>query len=78
MKAIALHTPLFLALLCLLSCEKDFVTDEDCRPSNRGNSVPSWSEDSDSTMTPRQDSEGAGFDISIDEWGDTISRDINF
>lgn len=58
--------------LFFLSCEKDFIEDEDCITESPGSPVEGWDNDKDTTIHQKPDSINGGFDISVDEWNDTL------
>lgn len=74
-----IQTTFFMILLLLTatsSCEKDWP-DEYCDCNHGGNTIDGWEDAGDSTIVNKKDTVGC-FDISVDEWGDTITHDIHF
>ena len=76
MRFITQYLLLLNILLCLASCEKDFVYDEDCNSRPGGNVIPPWNNGGDTTVTHKKDTIIGGFEIKVDEWGDTIRSQI--
>lgn len=76
MKPIALHIMLIQAILCFVSCEKDFVYDDDCDLYRGAGSIGGWDQSNDTTITQTKDTITGGFDIVLNEWGDTIHKEI--
>lgn len=76
MRTIAIQLILIQILMCLVSCDKDFVYDEDCITNKGGNTIDPWSPGKDTTTVDKPDTISGGFAISIDEWGDTIVKNI--
>ena len=64
-------------MCCLSSCEKDFIHDTDCVARTGSNEVPSWDSGSDTTVVHKPDTIQGGFDITVDQWGDTIVTNIH-
>lgn len=78
MKPIALHIMLIQAILCFVSCEKDFVYDDDCEMNRGYGSIGGWENPKDTTITSPKDTITGGFAVDVNEWGDTIYRKIKF
>lgn len=62
------------ALLLLASCDDDFPY-ESCPCHTGGNGIGGWENGTDSTLIEKKDSIG-GFDVTVDEWGNTIKTDV--
>ena len=78
MKSIALHIMLIQAILCFVSCEKDFVYDDDCETNRGSGSIGGWENPKDTTITSPEDTLSGNFVVDVNEWGDTIYRKITF
>lgn len=76
MKTIALQIIMLQAILCLASCEKDFVYDDDCDLYRGAGSIGGWDQSNDTTITQTKDTITGGFAIDLNEWGDTIHKEI--
>lgn len=78
MKTIALQIIMLQAILCLASCEKDFVYDDDCETNRGSGSIGGWENPRDTTITSPKDTTSGSFVVDVNEWGDTIYRKIKF
>lgn len=61
--------------LCLASCEKDFVYDEDCLINNGSGNIGGWENPKDTTVVSK-DSVSNEFIVEVNEWGDTIYKGV--
>lgn len=66
-----------IALVALASCEKDFVDDRDCNMVQppEGGAIGGWDDQVNDSIVPKDTIVG-GFDISLDEWDDSIHHSI--
>ena len=65
---------LLLIATSFISCEPDYPLDEVC---TCGGEIGGWDEPNDTTITQKKDTTG-GFDVSVTQWGDTLTQDIYF
>ena len=65
---------LLLITLLFPSCDNEWPED-DCSCHNEGGYIGGWDESNDTTISNKRDSV-SGFDINLDNWGDTINHDI--
>ena len=63
-------------ILCMMSCERDFIEDDECITSNGGNSIGGWESEDSMDVNEKIDTVKQGFDIKVDEWGDTLTKVI--
>lgn len=60
--------------LLFSSCEKDYIEDVDCRDS--GGYVPGWVPEKPDSTEMKKDSINGAFEITVNEWGDTIWKNV--
>lgn len=71
------HVAILLLTTCLVSCEEDDFLN--CYPGcqcHNNNEIGGWENGNDSAIVNGKDTVG-GFEISVDEWGNTINNDVH-
>ena len=77
MRNLLVHILLIQALLLYVSCEKDFVYDEDCTKDKDAGYIGGWDEPQDTVIKDQPDTTSGGFVIDVNNWGDTIRIEIH-